>query len=228
MFEHRFTEFRAEGRTLRGVVVPYGTPARIGNFSERFEPGAFGDVGDLDVILNVQHSRRRPLARTGGGGLVLTDGPEALRMTAKLPETRDADDALALVKSGVLRGLSVEFKSLRDSWSDSLRTVHRAALGGIGLVDRPAYPTGVEARQGAGTFLAGRYSYDSRRVIRDRGKVRKRQYVPGSLKFAIDDPLREVTARLGRNGPRPSLQDGRDAAISARAALSGRGAPATR
>ena len=201
MFEHRFTEFRAEGRTLRGVVVPYRTPARIGTFTEQFEAEAFGDVRSLDVILNVHHSRRRPLARTGEGGLRLQDGPDALRMTAKLPETRDADDALALVKSGVLRGLSVEFRSLRDSWSDSLRTVHRAALGGIGLVDRPAHDTTVEARAKAQTFLVGRYAYDSRQVIRDRGKVRKLQYLPRSMKFSINDPEREIVARLGRNGP---------------------------
>ena len=151
--ERRFSELRAEGRTLSGVAVTYGETARIGSFSERFEPGAFGDVSGLDVILNVQHQRARPIARTGGrdpgGGLTLIDSPESLRMRADLPPTREADDALALVRSRVLRGLSVEFRAIRDSWENgrSLRVIHEAKLGGLGLVDSPAYPgSGVEAR----------------------------------------------------------------------------------
>ena len=200
-YELRFAEVRSEGRRLTGVAVPYSTPARIGEFTEQFMPGAFGDVRSLDVILNRQHDRRVPLARTGGGGLVLTDGPDALRMEATLPGTRDADDALELVRRGVLRGLSVEFRNLRDSWSGNLRTVHQARLGGIGLVDRPAYPTGVEARQRERTFLAGRYDFRSRRTVRDRGRDRKVEYLPGSMDFAIDDPDREIAVRLGRRGP---------------------------
>ena len=53
----------------------------IYDFREEFQAGAFGSVSALDVILNRQHDRRMPLARTGGGGLVLTDSTaSALRL----------------------------------------------------------------------------------------------------------------------------------------------------
>ena len=57
-------------------------------FRERFESGAFGDLATADVLLNAQHQRAVPLARTGGGGLVLLDTLMELRIDATLPETR--------------------------------------------------------------------------------------------------------------------------------------------
>ena len=138
--ERRYVELRAtEGRSLAGVVIRYGDTARTRSGSERFEPGAFGNVADLDVTLNVMHDDKRLVARTGGGGLLLIDGPEALEMTAMLPETREADDALTLVRSGILRGLSVEFKALRQRFENGVRIISRAALPAFGIVDRPAY-----------------------------------------------------------------------------------------
>ncbi len=138
--ERRFVELRREGRTLSGVAIVYGSEARIfPDFRERFQPGAFGDVSSLDVILNVQHQRSRPLARSGGGGLELRDSATQLEIRAELPQTRDADDTLALVESGVLRGLSLEFQATRETWSGTLRTIQRARLSGLGIVDRPAY-----------------------------------------------------------------------------------------
>ena len=95
--EFRFVEFRAiEGRTVYGNVVVYGdiTQTRMGR--ETFEPGAFGDVSQLDTILHMQHERARPIARTNGGGLVLTDSPERLEIAAEMPNTRDGNDALEL------------------------------------------------------------------------------------------------------------------------------------
>ena len=78
---YRYAELRADGRTLQGVLVRYGDTAT--QFRERIEPGAFGDVASLDVLLNVQHSRSKPLARSGkGGGLELTDTPEELAVSA--------------------------------------------------------------------------------------------------------------------------------------------------
>ena len=56
--EFRFCELRREGRVLEGTAISYGDVARVGARAERFLPGAFGgDVGGLDVLLNVQHDR---------------------------------------------------------------------------------------------------------------------------------------------------------------------------
>ena len=149
MIERRFSEVRAAGpRGLVGVVMRYRDIAIIpGLGRERFMPGAFDPIGD--VILNRQHQRADPLARTGGGGLVLaSDGDGCLQMAATLPETSAARDSIELVRAKVLRGLSVEFAPLADHYDGDLRTITRARLHGIGLVDSSAYPESiVEARE---------------------------------------------------------------------------------
>ena len=89
MAEYRFFELRAEGRRLSGTAMPYNVVSP--GHREKFLPGAF--AGRLaDVALDVQHTRSRVIARTGGGGLELQDTPTALMMEATLPETREADD----------------------------------------------------------------------------------------------------------------------------------------
>ena len=138
--EYRFCEVRREGRTLSGQGIVYGDVARVGARAERFLPGALGaDVGGLDVLLNVQHDRGRVLARTGGGGLTLTDTPAALEIVATLAETRESSDTLALVEAKILRGFSLEFVALRESMEGPTRVIQSARLVGIGVVDRPAY-----------------------------------------------------------------------------------------
>ena len=131
------------GRMLFGVVLRYGEVAP--GFREFFDPGAFGaDVGSLDVLLHLQHDLNRAIARTGGGGLQLYEREGALRFSARLPTTRDADDALTLVRTGVIRGASVEFRPLRvlPAWRNGTLHVRivRALLKAVGLVSRPAYP----------------------------------------------------------------------------------------
>ena len=142
-------ELRADGRGLAGVVMPYGQVADLPFGREVFEPGSFASsLAGADVILRVQHDRGRPLARTGAG-LVLTDGPDALRMDAELLGTRDAEDALRNVRARILRGLSVEFHAIRERMAGDVRTIERAELVGIGLVDRPAYLDAVVAARAA-------------------------------------------------------------------------------
>lgn len=145
--ERRYAELTAAGdNTLAGVVMLYGAEARIaGRFKERFDSGAFANIGDADILLNVQHDRTRPLARTGGGGLVLTDSVMELRMQARLPETREAKDTLSLVRGKVLRGLSVEFLPTAEHDENGVRVIERALLTGLSVVDKPAYDSSTVA-----------------------------------------------------------------------------------
>lgn len=143
--EHRFVEFRAEGDTISGVLMRYGDRARIGPFREEFRAGAFAGRHE-DVIVNILHDRKRPVARTGAG-LTLADGPDALRATIQLPDTSYAREARELVEARILRGFSVEFHALSDEWRAETRIVNTARLTGFALVDRPAYPESVIAER---------------------------------------------------------------------------------
>lgn len=147
--ERRYVELRAddEGRVLRGVAVVYGDTAKLPFGEERIEPGAlqFGDV-----ILNAHHDRAAPLARTGGAGLEIADSAERLAFAATLPETRDADDVLTLVRTGVMRGASIEMRVTAQRFDGGVRVIERAQLAAIGIVDTPAYPQSeIEARRAA-------------------------------------------------------------------------------
>ena len=198
--EYRFAEFRAvEGRTITGVVVDYSDVSlRPGGGKERFAPGAFGDTAALDTILHFQHERARPLARTGGGGLVLTDSPERLEVAATLPETRDGDDALLLAQKGILRGFSTEFNARRERYESDTRVIEAAALPGLGLVDTPSYPQSrVMEIRADGDGLSGQFLYDRDVHISDSGKVRKQRIRPGAFKYALESPDREITLTLG-------------------------------
>ena len=149
--ERRFCELRVEGdgRTVEGVAVRYGDIAELPwGDRERFDAGAFGDLGQADVLLNFQHQRAVPLARTGGGGLELRDSASALLVRAELPRTRDCDDTLALIRAKVLRGLSIEFVAVRDRREGNLRIVEAAKLRGVAVVDSPAYPGSAVAARG--------------------------------------------------------------------------------
>ena len=145
--QQRFYEpelrFDMETRRMSGTVMRYGETAVISkkrNIKERFEAGVFGTVERSDVIFNLLHQRTSPLTRTGGGGLTLRDSATDLRMETTLPKTRAADDAIELVGTKVLRGLSVEFKPDKYRIEDGDTIVHeRAELTNFGLVDRPAY-----------------------------------------------------------------------------------------
>ena len=129
-------EFRADdsrespGRIV-GTLLVYGE--RAGDRPEVFAPDSltFADGG---LVLNRQHERRNPIMRftpeVRGRELVID---------AKLPNTSAGRDAASEVKSGLLRGLSIEFVSKREENRGGLRTILSGELRGAGLVDSPSY-----------------------------------------------------------------------------------------
>lgn len=105
------------------------------NFAGFFDDGA--------SLVNRQHDRAMPLARSGqDGGLTLTDTATALRASVLLPPTTEGRDTGELVKRGILRGFSIEFRVSDggETWTDTLRIVSKAELnfGALRLsIDRP-------------------------------------------------------------------------------------------
>ena len=188
--ERGCSELRVSGRTISGTVVRYGDTADIGAFREMFLPGALGLAAQLDVTPNVMHQAGRMVGRTGGGGVVFRDTPSALLMSATMPTTREGDDALTLVSNGTLRGLSVEFRAIRDKFIGDVREIARAALDGLGLVDRPANPgsVGLEVRQDEDEVddaeLEAEFDYDTPRVTASRGSSRLARVVFGRVRSA--------------------------------------------
>ena len=179
----------------------------MGAFRETFEPGS---IEHRDTTLNIMHRQDRLVGRTAGGGVVLRDTGAALTMAATMPTTRDGDDALTLVRSGVLRGLSVEFRAIKDNFVGDLRRISRAVLGGIGLVDRPAYAgsAGLEVRQDEDdSELQLEFDYDTPRVTASRGSSRKGSVRSGAFRFVLGEEERrqergdrEVSLILGDYG----------------------------
>ena len=136
--ERRFLELRqSEGRVLEGAALVYSDEAVFPWGRERIEPGAFQPLGDC--ILNRQHDRKTPLARTGGGGLELIDSPEELRIRATLPDTSSATETISLVRAKILRGLSIEFHAREERLDGDLRIISRAELMAVAVVDDPQY-----------------------------------------------------------------------------------------
>ena len=157
--EFRFSDAAVEKRAsgeevIEGVLVRYGDTADVaGMFRERLLPGA---LTYNDVVVNVQHDRAKPIARTGAGLELIATGTE-LRAVITPIGTRDGAEALALVKAGVLRGLSAEFKVIEEARAaDGVREIAAGTLVGIGVVDRPAYPDSLAS-------IAKRYAQVSRR-----------------------------------------------------------------
>ena len=143
--EIRTAEIRAgKERDLSGLALPFETETRIGAARERFTRGSATTTGD--ALLNAMHDPTRLLAREPKT-LSFETRDDGLHVTATLPETREADDALALVRSGVLTGLSVEFRAIRQRFAGGVRIIEAAKVSGLALVPRPAYRgTRVEAR----------------------------------------------------------------------------------
>ena len=172
----RPTEVRLSGRTLAGVALRYGEPAR--DRAEMFEPGAFAPLGP--VALNLQHDPLREIASTEAGTLRIDDGPTELRLEADL---RDGSAELSLVRRGALRGLSVEFVAMTERRdSAGLRVIRRARLPGVGLVDSGSYRTQLELRNMADAWLRARVPYGRRLQCECSGPdCDSVEFAPGSL-----------------------------------------------
>ena len=129
--EFRADETRQSPGRLVGTLLKYGE--RAGDRGELFEDGALTWPAD-GVVLNRAHSKASPIMRV----IPEVRGKE-LFIDAPFPNTTAGRDAAEEMRTGLLRGLSVEFRAVKQSYRNGLRIISEALLGGAGLVANPSY-----------------------------------------------------------------------------------------
>ena len=120
----------------------YGDIATLPWGTEEFAPGAFADINKAELWANRMHQRTQPVANTLENSLRFNDSRTELTTEIDLPDTTAGRDVEVEVKQGLLRGLSIEFRTVKDelNYDTGHRKVTQAQLFGWGVVDRPAYP----------------------------------------------------------------------------------------
>jgi uncharacterized protein len=149
---------RGDGRTVYGLLVPFDTTAEVndglGPFRERFRRGAFSrtiaERRPERVKLVIGHQRMTGVI---GRFSDLKEDPAGLVGEARVSKTAQGDDALELVRDGVLDSFSIGFKPVRHQRADD-GAIERTevALREASLLAFPAY---VDALVG-GVRSAGR------------------------------------------------------------------------
>ena len=129
------------GRVV-GTIVDYETRAR--DRPERFRQDALTWPAD-GVVLNRQHDRRAPVMR-----FIPTVEGRSVRIDAPLPDTTAGRDMAAEIRAGLFRGLSLEFKALRETRQNGVRVIEKARLTAAAVVDDPSYATSVAVRHREG------------------------------------------------------------------------------
>jgi HK97 family phage prohead protease len=141
------------GRTVYGVAVPYGVESEVRDdlhgrpYFERFEYGSFArsirERGSKIKLLDSHNRHKLPV----GKAVELREESHGLFVAFQIAATRDGDDALELVRSGVVDAFSIGFRGVRDRQERTdrgdvlVRT--EAALMEVSLVSIPAYPGAV-------------------------------------------------------------------------------------
>ena len=129
--ELREDESRLGPGRLFGVLMPYGS--RASDRPELFEGGSL-EWPESGVVLRRQHNRLQPILKFTP---IEVDG--RLTINEQIPDTTAGRDAATEIRQGLFKGLSIEFRSLKENVSGGIRRISRAVLTGAGLVDFPSY-----------------------------------------------------------------------------------------
>lgn len=133
-----------KGRTVHGRIVPYGVTARVSDggpaYDEQFARGAFTRSfaqRSNKVRLYVMHQTRGRLPI--GKAVELTERDDGAYGAFYIPNTAEGNDALTLVRAGVVDSFSVGFRGIQEKRVNNVRVRTEAALREVSLVGEPAY-----------------------------------------------------------------------------------------
>lgn len=141
LVENEEQKLKLGGYALKWNEVATSLP----DFQERFLPGAFTEflaTGE-DVRCFFNHDTDKLLGRTASGTLRLWEDEVGLAYELDLPPTPLGEEVAALVARGDLRGVSVGFRVIDESFEQTngvlLRTISKAELFEISIAIDPVY-----------------------------------------------------------------------------------------
>jgi HK97 family phage prohead protease len=145
----RFDARSPDARTLELCIVPYSISTEVADgpeskpYQELFRSGVFREQVEqaqrtpLRIWLNCEH--RRGADHVIGHAVGLLDLPGGLYGSFRVHDGIEGDEALAMVRDGVLTGVSMQATPLRSRTLDGVTERLRAHLNGVSLVGQPAY-----------------------------------------------------------------------------------------
>jgi HK97 family phage prohead protease len=214
------------GRKVSGYAARFdvlSSPGTIGGGArELLERGCFAAAlaaPGLDLRLYWGHDRNRILARQSAGNLRVWEDKIGLRFEATLPMTSMGDEALELVRAGIVKEMSFGFSMLGGRERKTTvngETVYRVSKVGklreISIVTEPAYPeTSVENRGRAGQRSPAEVLRAARQRIREtepRLRISERAvYGPDSPHSWFRDMIIDAALRVVPTGRKPTAFD---------------------
>jgi len=160
-FEGQVLAANVETRTIKGLVVPF---SKVGNTSAgpvRFQFGAFGEIDESKVVLNMEHDRTRPLGRGIAGSQEIT--PAGISMAFKIAPTGAGNDALVEASEGLRPAFSIEAKVNEYTIEKGVMVVASANLEAVAHVTNPAFK---DAHLGSCSYRGNPRNHRSRNPCR--------------------------------------------------------------
>jgi len=136
-FDGKIFAADTETRTLRGLIVPFGSVGNTSAGAVEFHPEAFGQIKAEEIILNREHSRIDPLGRGIAGSEKVT--PAGIEMAFKIAPTTAGTDALIEAAEGLRPAFSIEASADEYTIDKGVMKVSRASLTGVAHVTNPAF-----------------------------------------------------------------------------------------
>jgi HK97 family phage major capsid protein len=136
-FDGKIFAADTETRTLRGLIVPFGSIGSTSAGLVEFHPEAFGQIKAEELVLNMEHDRTRPLGKGIQGSERIT--PAGIEMAFKIAPTTAGTDALIEASEGLRPAFSIEASADQYEIQKGVMKVSKATLTGVAHVTNPAF-----------------------------------------------------------------------------------------
>lgn len=138
-------EDNKEGRTVAGRAAVFNVEQDLGWYTEVIDEHALDGADMTETILNFNHNDDIVLAGVKNGSLILDVAYGGLDQQADIIDTTQGNDALKLVRAGLINKMSFAFTIAEDEWSERDGKDYRKILKidkvyDVSLVVFPAYP----------------------------------------------------------------------------------------